>query len=208
MSPDDVLRESHARWPMPDGELERLGKRRWVLELLPKGGIGAEIGVFRGHFSNLICEIAQPKKLYLVDPWTTLGETFGWGKAYTNFDTLPTLVAREDARAHVQRHPGIDCVIVESTYPACASQIVEPLDFAYLDASHKYAPTLAELRSIQKQLKPEGLIIGDDWDPRPDAPHHGVWRAIQDFIAESDWRLIKAGPGRQWALTRMPERQA
>ena len=94
MTPDEILRDSHTRWPMPAGEMERLEKRRWVLELLPKGGVGVEIGVFRGHFSNLICQIAQPRKLYLVDPWTTLGETFGWGKAYTNFDTLPTRVAR------------------------------------------------------------------------------------------------------------------
>ena len=112
MTPDEILRDSHTRWPMPAGEMERLEKRRWVLELLPKGGVGVEIGVFRGHFSNLICQIAQPRKLYLVDPWTTLGETFGWGKAYTNFDTLPTRVAREDARAHVQRHPGIDSFIL------------------------------------------------------------------------------------------------
>lgn len=202
MTPDDILRDSHARWPMPEGEVERMKKRRWVLELLPKGGIGAEIGVFRGHFSDLICQIAQPKKLYLVDPWTTLGETFGWGKEYTAFDTLPTKVAREDARAHVARHPGIDCVIIESTYPKCAAEITDQLDFAYLDASHKYEPTLRELRAMSKQVKPGGFLIGDDWDPRPDSQHHGVWQALQTFIAEGDWKLVRAGPGRQWALNR------
>lgn len=202
MTPDDILRDSHARWPMPEGEVERMKKRRWVLELLPKGGIGAEIGVFRGHFSDLICRIAQPGKLYLIDPWTTLGETFGWGKAYTNFDTLPTLVAREDARAHVARHPGVECVLLEATYPACAEAITDPLDFAYLDASHKYDPTLRELRAMDRQVKPEGWLVGDDWDERPDSQHHGVYLAIQTFVAETDWRIVEAGRGRQWALRR------
>ena len=117
MTPDEALKKSHLDWPMPQGEINRLRQRRWVLELLPKGGIGAEIGVFRGHFSDLICSVAQPRKLYLIDPWTNIGETFGWGKAYTCFGKLPTAVARQDAIWHVQRHQGIDLVILESAYP-------------------------------------------------------------------------------------------
>ena len=52
-----------------------------------------------------------------------------------------------------------------------------------LEPPRSESEILAELRAIQTQLKPDGLLIGDDWDPRPDSPHHGVWRALQDFIA-------------------------
>ena len=201
MTPDEALKQSHIDWPMPPGEIDRLVNRRWVLQLLPKGGVGVEIGVFRGHFSDLICQIAQPTKLYLIDPWTTMGETFGWGKAYTCFGTLPTAVARQDSLNHVQRHKGIEAVIIESTYPKCADEIKEPLDWAYLDASHKYESTLKELRALQHQMKPGGTILGDDWAVNPQSPHHGVYLAIQEFIAESDWKLIRAGRGNQWALS-------
>lgn len=190
------------QFPMPPGELKRLEGRRWILNHVPKGGVGAEIGVFRGHFSNLICQIAKPKKLYLIDPWTTIGATFGWGKEYTNFDTLTTEAAREQSRASVEQHGDVECVIIEDIYPRCASQIVEPLDFAYLDASHKYAPTLNELRHLDKQVKPGGLILGDDWAPDPANQHHGVFVAVQEFVAATDWEIIAAGPAAQWALRR------
>lgn len=191
-------------FPMPPGELRRMDARRWVLHLVPKGAVGAEIGVFRGHFSALICQIAQPRTLYLVDPWTTLGETYPWGAAYTNFGALPTARARDQALARCALHPGPRVVVVEGRYPTCADRLPEPLDFAYLDASHAYAATLGELRALEGQVKPDGLILGDDWAADPAATHHGVFRAVQDFVAASDWQILAAGPGAQWAIRRRP----
>lgn len=200
--PDQIIAETEARFPMPAAEMERLKNRRWILGRLPRGGIGAEIGVFRGHFSALICEAAAPRKLYMIDPWTRLGPTFGWGKDYTNFDTLTTEAARNEAAARVARFPGVEAVLIEDNYPACSARIAEPLDFAYLDASHKYAATLHELRRLQHQMAPAGLILGDDWHPDPGHIHHGVYRAVQDFVRETDWEIVAAGPAAQWLLRR------
>ena len=193
-----------APWPMPEGEMRRLDARRWILTILPKGGVGAEIGVFRGHFSAQICGVAQPRKLYLVDPWTVYGPTFDWPGAYTNDGKLPTATARDQAVARVAQYPSVETVVIEGYYPAVAPQIAEPLDFAYLDSSHKYEDTLVELRHLQTQVKPGGLILGDDWMPDPGAVHHGVFRAVQDFVQDSDWQIMVAGPGAQWAIRRKP----
>ena len=38
-----------------------------LLDTLPKGSIGAEIGVFAGDFSRVILERVQPSTLYMVD---------------------------------------------------------------------------------------------------------------------------------------------
>jgi len=202
---DDILTRGQREWPMPQGELDRLQLRRPVLSYVPQGGVGAEIGVFRGHFSELLCQVVRPQRLYLIDPWTTIGATFGWGKAYTAFGALPTAQARDEAVARTAAFPGTRTVVIEGTYPACRDRIPEPLDFAYLDASHSYAATLAELRALDSQVRPGGTILGDDWDPRPEAQHHGVFRAVQQFCRESDWRIVMAGPGRQWALRRYPD---
>ena len=43
--------------------------REKLLELLPKGGTVAELGVDNGDFSQKILSINQPEKLYLVDFW-------------------------------------------------------------------------------------------------------------------------------------------
>lgn len=67
-TPAAVIARIEKQFPMPPGEMKRLEGRRWILHMVPKGGVGAEIGVFRGHFSDQICRIVQPSKLYLIDP--------------------------------------------------------------------------------------------------------------------------------------------
>lgn len=201
-TPADIIRETEARFPMPAGEISRLNARRWILNMVPQGGIGIEIGVFRGHFSSLICDTIRPRKFYLIDPWTKIGPTFGWGKAYTNFDTLTTAAAKAEAVARVALFPDVDVVVIEDSFPACRAQITEPLDFAYLDASHKYGPTLHELTQLRTMMAPGGVILGDDWAPDPQNQHHGVFLAVQEFSRNSDWDIVAAGPGSQWALQR------
>lgn len=200
--PAEIIRQTEIRYPMPRGEIERLNARRWILNHVPAGGVGVEVGVFRGHFSALICKSLRPRKLYLIDPWTKIGATFGWGKEYTNFDTLTTEVARNEAVARVAQFPETEVVIIEDIYPTCSAQITEALDFAYLDASHKYKPTLNELIHLNDQMAPGGVIMGDDWAPDPNHQHHGVFLAIQEFTRKSDWDIIAAGPGAQWAIKR------
>ena len=43
--------------------------RMMTLAMFPKRGTGAEIGVHKGQFSNLIVRRAKPRKLHLINPW-------------------------------------------------------------------------------------------------------------------------------------------
>lgn len=204
--PAALVAQIDARFPMPEAEIKRLRARRWIFDWVPKGGVGAEIGVFRGHFSALICEHLAPQRLYLIDPWRLVGPHFGWGKDYTNNNTLTTQAAHDQTVARMAQFPHVQAVVIEGFYPACDAQIPEALDFAYLDASHNYAETLAELRCLHHRIKPGGILFGDDWRPDPKAVHHGVYRAIQEFVGKSDWEVMVAGPGGQWALRRAADR--
>lgn len=67
------LEETETAFPFPGGEMRHLKSREWVLSDVEKGGIAAEIGAFRGHFSEVICRIAEPRELYLIDPWISTG---------------------------------------------------------------------------------------------------------------------------------------
>lgn len=71
---------------------------------------------------------------------------------------------------------------------------------------HRHArdDTLRELHAIATQVKPGGTILGDDWQPEPGKLHHGVFQAVQNFTAQTDWRLISCNPARQLALRRFP----
>ncbi len=204
--PATRVAEIETQFPMPEAEIRRLKARRWILDWVPKNGVGAEIGVFRGHFSALICEALTPRRLYLVDPWTLEGETYKWGGGYTNNGALPTALARAQALARVEAFPAVEAVVLEAYFPQCAGQIPEPLDFAYLDASHRFEATLAELHALSGMIRPGGIVFGDDWRPKPTAAHHAVYRAVQRFLNESDWELMVAGPAGQWAIRRRADR--
>lgn len=197
-----TLAESERLYPFPERERVRTCNRKWILQHVPKGGTGAEIGVFRGHFSEVLLEHLKPRKAYFVDPWRLCGETFAWGGDYTANRRLPTAVARQDAMMRAARFAEVECRFVEGYFPACRDQFEEPLDWIYLDAAHDYESTLEALGAAAELLAPRGILFGDDWWPEPTAAHHGVFQAINKFVKASKFDLVAAGPFGQWALRR------
>ena len=190
----------------PEVATARGPRRRWILAHAKAGGVGAEFGVFRGHFAAEIADCLRPAKLYLVDPWTTSGERFDWGDVpETNFNRLTTRQALDDTRARMEpfrRHTEIE--IVEETSVAFCARLSSPLDFAYLDTGHQYESTLAELEAISAVVADDGVIMGDDWITDPTHVHAGVLRAVNDFIRGRDFELVAAGPEAQWCIRRTP----
>lgn len=188
--------------PFSPEELQRLPQRKWILGQAQRGGVGAEIGVFRGHFSAILAEELKPSRLYLVDPWQLIGETFGWGEnsPYTGFGKLTTKYAKEDAARRVAKFAQIDVRITEAYAVDFFTALDEKLDWIYLDASHKYAPTLTEIGLAARALKEGGVIIGDDWHANPAHQHHGVYQAVRDFCKRNPYEIVAAGPAAQWCI--------
>lgn len=197
--------QSEIDFPFPVKEVERLDSRRWILKYLPKGGVGAEIGVFRGHFSELICQIVQPKDLYLVDPWTLIGDHFSWGNNYTNDRSLPTEVAKNETIERMHRYPKVKSVLVEDYSYNFLKTCNTSFDWVYLDASHAFEETLKELNLIDTVLGEGGMILGDDWAVSPTHRLHGVMRAVNEFVKTNNYQFIVAGTGRQWCVRRTPK---
>lgn len=197
------IRALEDAFPFPKKEIERLSQRKWILNFLKPEGIGAEIGVFRGHFSEFISDFLKPKRLYLIDPWTKSGETYGdWGE-YTNFGTLKTSVARDEAIMRARRASRAEVTVIEDFFPECEDRIVEKLDWVYLDASHSYEGTLRELMNLPKHLNGDAVIAGDDWRIDPQHKHFGVFCAVHDFVRQSDWNILACAPGSgQWVIRR------
>ena len=60
------------------GNRQREDTRRSLLEMLPSGSVGAEIGVWKGDFSDRILSVVEPSHLHLIDPWKFEGgEKYG-----------------------------------------------------------------------------------------------------------------------------------
>jgi hypothetical protein len=201
---DAELAELERRFPFPASELARMERREWILNYAPKGAVGAEVGVFRGHFSERILQILQPRKFYLIDPWTKFGDHFDFTSAYTSGGNLTTRDAYREAQLRTRKSASAEIRFIEGFFLDVMERIEEPLDWIYLDTTHKYEDTRRELNVLPKLLKPNGLIMGDDWYPDPSAVHHGVFRAIQEFVRHQPYQVVGAGPGAQYCLRRTP----
>jgi hypothetical protein len=190
----------------PQVAVDRGPRRRWILDHAKHGGVGAEIGVFRGHFAVEIAQHLEPAKLYLVDPWTRSGERFEWGDIpETNHNRLTTAQAFADARARMAPFADeVDIEFVEQwSYEFCRD-LTHPLDWAYIDASHDYEGTLVDLEAVDSVLAEDGVIMGDDWITDPEHGHAGVLRAVNDFIRCREYELVAAGAEMQWCIRRTP----
>ena len=200
---NEELAKTAGEYPMVPAELARMERRPWILRHVIPGGVGAEVGVFRGHFSEILMATLKPEKMYLIDPWTKMGEFFTFNKGpYTNQGALPTKVALNEVKLRVKKFPKVDVRIVEGYSVEEMQKIPEKLNFVYIDANHTYEYVLKDLYAAAKLLAPKGVIIGDDWTPHPDGVHHGVFKAVQEFVSTTDFQIIGAGYGAQYCLRR------
>ncbi|HEX3981817.1 MAG TPA: class I SAM-dependent methyltransferase, partial [Acidimicrobiales bacterium] len=156
-SPDELIRRGlkSAR--------RRLGhepRREDFLKSLPRQAVAAEIGVFRGEFTEFIFTTNRPSELHLIDVWWELhGEFFPmWGGAYTEFGQLSTRQAYEEVLAIVERLQE-DCkttVHVGDDLSILAGFPDQYFDWVYLDTSHQYEQTLKELEILAQKVKAKG----------------------------------------------------
>ena len=154
-----------------------------LLEIFPKGGIGAEIGVFRGRFSQKLLKGVEPQKLYLIDPWRNLDDP-GLEKAWYHKDSD---IQMDENLAVVKKWVGrlgmTNIVeILQGTTAEVIDQIPDgSLDFVYIDGDHRYEGVSLDLELSYPKVKDGGFIALDDhslgqwWKD-------GVVRATNEFI--------------------------
>lgn len=173
-------------------------KRQDLTRFVPPGGVGAEIGVNTGRFAHALAKGARPRRLYLVDAWWTL-------------PTEPSATTRDAHRRTCERMKwwidrDIVHVIVKRSVAALSEFEDHHLDWAYLDASHNYAETLAELELLAAKVKPDGLIGGHDFNTRR---HPGVFRALTEFLNEHrEYVLVYQDNFQQWGIRRRETRES
>jgi SAM-dependent methyltransferase len=185
---------------IPPDEWGADGRVRFLDTMLPKGGVGAEVGVHKGRFTPVLLEVARPRTLHIIDPWYRLGLAWDWGAGdRSTVNALIRIIRRHApalAEGSLVLHIGDDLEILPR-FPEAS------FDWLYIDSSHAYEHTGKELRIAARLVRPDGVIAGDDWRDDPAHPHYGVRRAVEEFAAASDFRLVYADDrDRQWALRR------
>ncbi len=197
-----------------------LSSREELIRHLPKGGVGAEIGVAEGIFSAAILAAAEPRALHLIDPWSHLetggdplqgrGHLEGVDRALGGSFAPPAANAQGDvAFAAVEaRFAGDERVRLhrQFSYKAAASFPDGYFDFVYIDGDHHYEFALRDLQDFAAKLKPGGLLFGHDFfeDDFARQEHYGVVEAVNAFLKRSDFRflMLTAEPFSTFCLAR------
>lgn len=171
--PKVELRDEHLQ------HAKLIPSRKELLELLPKDGVVAELGVDKGDFSQLILSINKPKKLHLVD---------FWGSKRYNQDKrrkVEQMFKEQIENNKVEINLGLSTV-VESSFDN------EYFDWIYIDTDHSYATTIQELKLYAPKIKKGGIIAGHDyilgnWNG---LVRYGVIEAVHQFCVENNWEII------------------
>lgn len=180
--------------------------RDFVLRRLPPGGQGAEVGVWKGQFSQRILKVARPSTLHLIDPWRLVpnhpSRCWGSNSSATQADLdqvyegVRATFAEgiRSGRVVLHRLPSIDAV---AEIPDAS------LDFVYLDGDHRYEAVLRDLNAWWPKLKPSGTLIGDDFDLPKSLWGDGVTQAAREFAAQRGVPLEDCGR-HQFRIARRP----
>lgn len=152
-----------------------------LLNLLPKGGRGIEIGVFKGDFSREILDIVQPEMLYLLDRFVGMvrsGDKDGNNIEAINYSSYYQLIQKQFDLPNVVIHKGnsSDVSIYRDRY----------FDWCYIDADHSYEAVKADLRAVYPKVKIGGWIMGHDYAERTP----GVIQAVNEFCKANMTRII------------------
>lgn len=146
-------------------------------------GIGVEVGVQRGIFSECILRRSKLRVLYSVDTWATkiAGE-----KEYL------------EARQRLEQFGTRSVMLRTTSLEAAKSFVVNTLDFVYIDADHSYESVRDDMAAWWPKVRGGGILAGHDYDSHTP----GVIRAVDEFQASVELtkcdRMYRDVPIRSW----------
>lgn len=161
---------------------EKADHRQFLLDMMPVGAVCAEIGVWKGGFSEKIVSRTRPALLYLIDPWRFQSEypdrMYG-GKVAGDQAAMDAI--HDDVAARLGSLSNVR-IIRAFARDAAEHLSDETLDWVYIDGNHHYEYVCEDLDVFTRKVKPGGYITGDDyeWEPALDYP---VKRAVTEFVA-------------------------
>ena len=159
-------------------DLKILTNKPALLEVLPKNGIAAEIGVSRGDYSEKILSVTQPQKLHLIDAWIHEG--------YRGRDQfVKDRFKNEIQLGQVSINQGFSTQELEKFDDGY-------FDWVYIDSDHTYETTAKELEISRRKVKSGGIIAGHDYAKGAwvQGFRYGVVEAVSEFCSKYNWRMI------------------
>ncbi len=194
----ELVEELHTG-PTRDELAALLGGPRLRVPERPKV-VGVELGVQKGEYSEILLRNGVDF-LYLVDCWRKQGVD------YKDIANVPDAEQAENLRQTKMRmepYPDRHAFLIGLTVEMAASVPDGSLDFIYVDADHKYASVIADLKAWGPKVRPGGTISGHDYmdDPNCCGSEFGVRTAVREYAASlgvtTIFRCPSDGPFHNW----------
>jgi hypothetical protein len=164
----------------------RIKDRRKMLDLLPKNGVCAEIGVDQGKYSKRILKRTNPKKLHLIDAWVCIeDEDYKFERNFEDdlqndkYEKIVDNFQKEIDNEQVVMHKAFSYDIVDSFED-------KYFDWIYVDANHTYEGALQDLLMFDAKVKDDGYILGHDFVIHN---NFGVIEAVNEFCYLKHWKI-------------------
>jgi len=159
-----------------------------LLKLAPPGGVYAEVGVYKGDFSQRTLEVARPSKLHLIDPWrlqtSEVDDTSLYGKGRgVSQDNMDAIYDGVSKRFEGPIKAGVVLLHRATSLEAAATFPEGYFDFIYIDGDHLYDAVKADLHAYFPKVKPGGYLADDDYK-EPGWWGDGVERAADEFAQQ------------------------
>ena len=135
-----------------------------VLNNIGYGGVGrtfVEVGVQRGHFSQLILSQWMGNRYIMVDPWSEVEKDKYIDLA--NVENEQQLVIMGEALQRVQAFVDRPAVLPLTSTAAANLLVDETVDIVYLDALHHYHGVMDDIYAWWKKIKSGGILAGHDY---------------------------------------------
>jgi predicted O-methyltransferase YrrM len=153
--------------------------REKLLENLPKQAIVAELGVDRGDFSEIILNKSKPKKLHLIDIWSS-----------EIYNDEKKKFVEQKFNSQIQS----EVIEINRGYSSDVGKNFKDkyFDWIYIDTDHTYHTTKKELEIWSPKVKEGGIIAGHDfivgyWDG---LVRYGVMEAVYEFCSKYNWEIV------------------
>jgi SAM-dependent methyltransferase len=167
--------------------------REQLMQLVPKGGEGLEIGVAQGEFSRVLLDAIKPRKLHLIDPWehqtredyNTDGNNVDDASQESRYRAVAARFAKEIGEGRVVMHRAYSQDIADEFADG-------QFDWIYIDGLHSYDGVCSDLEHYKSKLKPGGILMGHDYTnhQRAQQMQFGVVQAVNEFVAREGFTFL------------------
>lgn len=171
---------------------------RHIMHAIKPNTIGAEIGVWMGNTSTQFLKKGL-KKFYMVDSYSVEPYKENTERSYQEYIAKYQPITGEISEAGFQRFydrvynevkerfqdPEVEICRMTSDrwFELFQNNMLDFLDWIYIDGDHSYEGCLRDLENSLKVVKQGGLILGDDYGwPNAKWSKPGVTKAVDEFI--------------------------